>query len=195
MKKTIAICAVVLVFSLIFAGCCQRQKDMQALEELAQTGEKLQEVYETGSQEEIAKAEAEAAGDYMDVYMEGLMEKGAQYELKEYEQTEGIDAPEGFPGELIYKNGKITEASDSSDAYYINKSITIKTTDELKTVKDHYKNLLSGSLWTIDSQSTEAYGASYSAVNQNTGLEVDVDIYSDMYSKLVSVSVYCMGDK
>jgi hypothetical protein len=103
-----------------------------------------------------------------------------------------VDAPSDFPMDLIYGKGKITSSSDSGDESYINKSIDIETTEDLKTVKDFYKNLFSQPTWKLTSQSNESDSASYYATD-SAGIEANVYAYIDTYSKIVTISISYSG--
>ncbi|MFA5843167.1 MAG: hypothetical protein WC882_05900 [Candidatus Gracilibacteria bacterium] len=121
-----------------------------------------------------------------------MIDAEMQYELDEFEQTDAIDPPAGFPLGFLYANGKVVGMSNDGDEYYINKSVTIKTTDDSKTVKAFYKNILVAP-WEITSQSSDGSNTYYYATHSETGMEIDVSIYADSYSKLVEIDVYYSG--
>jgi hypothetical protein len=144
------------------------------------------------AQEEISKNYDENDPEAATKMMEAYAEYGAQVELDEFEKTEAIDAPSYFPTALIYSKGKITESSDSGDESYINKSITIETTENLKTVKEFYKNLFSQLTWKLTSQSSESDSASFDATD-SAAIDANVYIYASPYSKIVSISITYSG--
>lgn len=180
---------VVMVSAAFFVGCGKTaspsdtasKEEVEDLNDFMTAQQKLAETYDPNDPANAAKM------------MESYVEFGAQMELQEFEKAEAVDAPIGFPSSLIYDKGKITGSSDDGDESYINKNITIKTTEDLKTVKEFYKNLFSQASWKITSQSSEGSGASYNAKDA-ANLEASVDISSDMYSKLVSIYVWYSGD-
>lgn len=195
MKKTLAVLTVVMISAMLFAGCGKTEsplgtasplgatskEEAQALGDFVAAQQKLAETYDPNDPAAAVKM------------METYAEFGAQMELQEFEKSESVDAPSGFPSSLIYGKGKITESSDDGDESYINKSITIKTTEDLKTVKEFYKNLFSQASWKITSQSSESSGASFTAKDA-ANLEASVDISADTYSKLVNVYIWYSGD-
>ncbi|MFA5792282.1 MAG: hypothetical protein WC897_00230 [Candidatus Gracilibacteria bacterium] len=150
------------------------------LSDLMEAQQKITETYDENDPEAVAKM------------MEAYAEYGAQVELDEFKNTEAVDAPIGFPPSLIYDNGKVTSASDSTEENYIYESITIETTDDLKTVKAFYKNLFSESYWRLTSQSSESDSASYDATD-SANIDTYVYIYADPYSKLVSIDITYSG--
>lgn len=126
-------------------------------------------------------------------YPQDLIDAGIQYELNEFEQTEAIDPPEGFPLGFLYPSGKVVGMSDDSDEYYIYKSVTIKTTDDVTDVKSFYKNILVDP-WDITSQSVDGGNIYYYTENSETGMMMDVSIYADdLYSALVEIALYYSG--
>lgn len=153
----------------------------QNVADLARIGEKASEAANTNSPEAIA----EAIGQYADF--------ASKIELQQFEKVQPVDAPEGFPKDLIYANGKLTESSDDSSESYLNKDISIKTTESLTTVRDFYKNLLGKDPWKITSQSNDADSSSIYAKNKD-GMEVSVRVSGSQYSKLVEVSIDYSGD-
>lgn len=189
MKKPLAFLIVVAVVAALFAGCGATESPAETaskeavknLSDLVAAQQKLGENYDPNDPAAVAKV------------MEGYAKFGAQMELQELDKAESVDAPSDFPSSLIYSKGKITESSDDGDASYINKSITIKTTEDLKTVKEFYKNLFSQAPWKITSQSSESGGASYKAKDA-LNREASVDISSDPYSKIINVRVWYSGD-
>lgn len=192
MKKNLAVLMTAMVIIALFAGCgkatdstdTSTDTSKEAAKDMADFAEAQQKLAETYDPNDPA-----AAAKMMETYAEF----GAQMELKEFKKAEAVDAPNGFPLSLIYDEGKITESSDDGDATYINKSITIKTTKDLKTVKEFYKNLLSQTPWRITSQSSVSDGASYNAKDA-ADIEASVDISSDPYSKLVDIRIWYSGD-
>lgn len=188
MKKKFAILMVVMVATTLFAGCGKTESPEETaskeavknLTDLAVAQQKLGETYDPNDPAAAMKM------------METYAEFGAQMELQELEKAEAVDAPSDFPSSLIYGEGKITYSSDDGDAEYINKGITIKTTEDIKTVKEFYKNLFSQTPWKIISQSSESDGASYKAKDA-ANLEASVDISSDPYSKIVDVDIWYSG--
>ena len=172
----------------LFAGCgtenpaeTASKEAVKNLTDLVATQQKLGETYDPNDPAAAAKV------------METYAKFGAQMELQEFEKAEAVDAPSDFPSSLIYGKGKITESSDDGDESYINKSVTIKTTEDVKTVKEFYKNLFSQIPWKITSQSSESGGASYKAKDA-ANLEASVDISSDPYSKIINVRIWYSGD-
>lgn len=154
--------------------------EIKDLSDLMKAQQKIGEAYDENDPEAAAKM------------MEAYAELEGQMALQEFEKTEAMDAPSDFPTDLIYGEGKITSSSDSGDEGYINKSIDIETTEDLKTVKDFYKNLFSQSTWKLTSQSNESDGASYNATD-TAGIEANIYIYTDTYSKIVTISVSYSG--
>lgn len=158
--------------------------DKEAVEnfaDLAKAQQKIAENYDENDPEAAVKM------------METYAEFGAKMELQEFEKMEAVDAPSDFPSGLIYGKGKITSSSDSGDESYINKSITIETTESLKAIKDFYKNLFSQPTWKLTSQSSESGGASYDATD-SANIGANVYISSDSYSKIVNISVSYSGE-
>jgi hypothetical protein len=203
MRKNIAILTMMVVFVTLFAGCnnaanpanpatnsaskdgssntnTPSQIAAQDLMDLAEAQQKIATTYDENDPAAVAKV------------METYAEYGAKSDLRDFESAESFDAPSGFPSGLIYGKGKITQSSDDGDESYINKSITIKTTEDVKVVRDFYKNLLSQAPWKITSQSSESGGASYEAVD-SANIQATVDIAVDQYSKIVSVNIYYSG--
>ena len=180
MKKSLAILIVILISAVLFAGCGTASPAETASKEAAKN---LTDLVAIDPNDPAAAAKM----------METYAKFGAQMELQEFEKAESVDAPSNFPSSLIYGKGKITESSDDGDESYINKSVTIKTTEDVKTVKDFYKNLFSQTPWKITSQSSESGGASYKA-KDSANLEASVDISSDPYSKIVNVRIWYSGD-
>ena len=188
MKKILAILTIMIVAVTLFAGCgtenpaeTASKEAVKNLTDLVATQQKLGETYDPNDPAAAAKV------------METYAKFGAQMELQEFEKAEAVDAPSDFTSSLIYGKGKITESSDDGDESYINKSVTIKTTEDVKTVKEFYKNLFSQIPWKITSQSSESGGASYKAKDA-ANLEASVDISSDPYSKIINVRIWYSGD-
>lgn len=188
MKKYLAILTVVLISAAFFAGCGKEspaetanKEAVKNLTDLVETQQQLGEDYNPNDPAALAKM------------MEGYAKLGAQVEVQEFEKAESVDAPSDFPSSLIYGKGKITNSSDDGNESYINKSITIKTTEDIKTVKEFYKNLFSQTPWKITSQSSQSDGASYKA-RDAADIEASVDISADPYSKIVNVSIWYSGD-
>lgn len=188
MKKNLAFLMVIAVIAALFAGCGAQspaetasKEAVKNLSDLVATQQKLAENADPNDPAAVAKV------------MEGYAKFGAQMELQEFEKAEAVDAPSNFPASLIYSKGKLTESSDDGDESYINKSITIRTTEDMKTVKEFYKNLFSQAPWKITSQSSESGGASYKAKN-SADIEASVDISVDEYSKIVDVRIWYSGD-
>lgn len=188
MKKKLAILMVAMIAVTFLAGCSKAESPAETaskeavknLTDLAAVQQKLGENYNPNDPADVAKA-TEAYGKF-----------GAQMELQEFEKAEAVDAPSGFPPSLIFGKGKITQSSDSSDEGYINKDITIKTTEDMKTVKEFYKNLFSQTPWKITSQSSEGGGFSYK-VKDAANIEASVNMSSDPYSKIVSITIWYSG--
>lgn len=181
MKKKFAILTAVLIVAALLAGCGKTTSPS-----------------DTASREAMKNLTDLAANNPNDPataakVMENYAQFGAQMELQEYEKAEAVDAPSGFPSSLIYGRGKVTESSDDSSDSYLNKSITIKTTEDIKTVKDFYKNLFSQTPWRITSQSSASDGASYDAKDA-ANIEASVDISSNPYSKILNIYVSYSGD-
>jgi hypothetical protein len=188
MKKKFALLAVGLMVTALFVGCGKKQSSeevakkeaVKALTDFATAQQKIGQNIDPNDPAAVAKT------------MENYAEFGAKLELQDFEKSEAVDAPSDFPSSLVYGKGKITSSSDSSNESYINKSITIKTTDDLKAAKDFYKNLFSKTPWKIASQSSEADGASYTA-NDSNNFEASVYISSNTYSKIVEVQITYSG--
>jgi len=151
------------------------------LAEYAEAQQKIQEAYNENDPEAAAKM------------MEAYAELGSKMELREFEAAESLDPPSDFPKDLIFDKGKITSASDDGDESYLNKSITIETTESLKTVRDFYKNLFSQPTWDLSSQSSDGSSSSFEATD-SANISASVSISSDMYSKIISVSIYYSGE-
>lgn len=189
MKKKFAIIMVATVTTTLLAGCGNKEnaaeiaskEAVKNLADLAAVQQKLGETYNPNDPAAVAKM------------METYGKFGATLELQEFEKAEAVDAPSDFPSSLIYGKGKITSSSDEGSTEYINKSITIKTTDDIKIVKEFYKNLFSKTPWKITSQSSQSDGASYNAKDA-AELEASVDISSDSYSKIVSTRIQYSGN-
>ncbi len=188
MKKTLTGSVLVVAVMAFFVGCGTKSTEEAAKEEVIKNLTDLAEVQQDiGANYDPNDPEATAK------IMQDYAELGAQMELDEFEKIESLDLPSGFPSSLVYGKGKVTSVSDDGDETYVNQSITIQTTEDVKTVKDFYKNLLSQSAWKITSQSSESGGASYSVTETATNLEAGIDITSDAYSKLVSVYIWYSG--
>lgn len=179
---------VVLASAALFAGCGKEspaetanKEAVKNLADLVETQQQLGENYNPNDPAAVAKM------------MEGYAKLGAQVEVQEFEKAEAVDPPSNFPSALIYSKGKITESSDDGDESYINKEITIKTTEDIKTVKEFYKTLFAQPTWKLTSQSSESGGASYKA-KDSANIEASVDISVDAYSKLVNVRIWYNGD-
>lgn len=188
MKKKFAAVAMIITFAILVSGCAKEtpaetagKEVVKSLSDMAAVQQKLGESYNPNDPAAIAKV--------MDTYGK----YGAQVELQELEKAEAVDAPVGFPTSLVYSKGKMTESSDEGDEGYVNKSITIKTTEDMKIVKEFYKNLLSQAPWKITSQSSESTSAAYKAKN-NAGYEVNVDMSSDPYSKIINIRIWYTGN-
>lgn len=188
MKKKFAAVAMIITFAILVSGCAKEtpaetagKEVAKSLSDMAAVQQKLGESYNPNDPAAIAKV--------MDTYGK----YGAQVELQELEKAEAVDAPVGFPTSLVYSKGKMTESSDEGDEGYVNKSITIKTTEDMKIVKEFYKNLLSQAPWKITSQSSESTSAAYKAKN-NAGYEVNVDMSSDPYSKIINIRIWYTGN-
>lgn len=180
MKKLLLISVLVLAF--VLTGCGAKNEtstgpgvfdSMKGLKEAADLGKAM----EAGSEKDATKA------------LENLANLGADMEKKEFDKTEAVDAPSGFPNEFVYSGGKIIESNDDSNgANTKNLRIKIRTADELSKVKDFYKKVMAENGWKINSQSNESTGASLDAKkDENTTLSVDIS--SNQYSKLVDVNV------
>jgi len=197
----------VMAIVVLFVGCGKAESPLEAAskeaaKDLAATQPDISSTGSTGeikdlsdymaAQQKIGEAYDENDPEAVAKMMEAYAELGAEMELREFEEVEAVDAPSDFPPSLIYGKGKITSSSDSGDESYINKSITIETTESLKTVKDFYKNLFSQPTWDLTSQSSESDGASYDATD-SAGIEASVYIYADTYSKLVSIDISYSG--
>lgn len=188
MKKNFIILMMLAIVATFFAGCSKEEKLEQEaikdLNDLTTAQQKLVEGTETLDPNDPA---------YTAKMMENYAQYGAQIDLQEFEKAESVDAPSDFPSELIYKSGKITESSENSSDSYIDKNITIRTTDGVKAVKDFYKNLFTQPGWQITSQSSASDGASYSATD-SAAIGVSVDITYSPYSKIVDVYVRYSGE-
>ncbi|MBU1151531.1 hypothetical protein KJ632_01735 [Patescibacteria group bacterium] len=215
MKKILLVLVVLIGVVVFLVGCGKTDKlSDEGGKDLAKNSESGSSAIQSGAEDtgyfggaggefsefaDFAEAQQEIMENYdendpeaMAKMMEVYADYGAKMELKEFEDTEAVDAPSDFPSDLIYSGGKITQASDSSDEEYISKDITIETTDDFKSVKDFYKNLFSQSMWQITSQSSESGGASYEVTN-SADLDASVYIESDPYSKIVAISISYSG--
>jgi len=191
MKKLFILCLII-ALPLLIGGCGKKSevglggavdtaKNIQKMNEIGSAAQKAQE---SGNPEDMAKA------------VEKYGELAAQLELSQFDKSEAVDAPAGFPKELIYQSGKLLESSDSSDDTYIDEDITIKSTDEPAKIKEYYKNLLSSGDWKLTDQSSASDSADYTAKNSATGLQAQVNIsYNQLSSKLVEIKIYYSGDK
>ncbi|MFH1284518.1 MAG: hypothetical protein ABIH78_02930 [Candidatus Peregrinibacteria bacterium] len=184
MKRNLVVLTMVIAVVALFSGCGKTVTPQEAISQqasdLATAQQKIAETYDPNDPESTAEI------------MQSYAELGAQMELQDFENAEAVDPPSDFPSNLIYDKGKITSSSDNGDETYVNKSVTIQTTEDFKTVKDFYKNLFSQASWKITSQSSESGGASY-GVTDSSGFEASVDISSDPYSKLVTIYVWYSG--
>jgi hypothetical protein len=188
MKRNLTILMVVLASAALFAGCGKEspaetanKEAVKNLADLVETQQQLGENYNPNDPAAVAKM------------MEGYAKLGAQVEVQEFEKAEAVDAPSDFPSSLIYGKGKITSSSDDGYESYINKSVTIKTTEDIKAVKEFYKNLFSQTPWKITSQSSQSDGASYKA-KDSADIEASVTISVNPYSNIVEVSIWYAGD-
>lgn len=189
MKRNFAILTMMVIVAALFAGCgatggpagTVSNETAKNLADIAATQQKIAENYDLNDPAAAAKM------------MEAYGQFGAQMELQEFNKAESVDAPSDFPSSLIYGKGKVTESSDDSSDSYVNKKVIIKTTEDVKTVKDFYKNLFSATPWKITSQSSQSDGASYYA-KDSANFEANADISTDPYSKIVTVHVYYSGD-
>jgi len=196
MRKTsiLAVSAVASILVLTGAGCGPKPPSqtaetrgpsaldvVQNAAELAKIGEQAAKAANANSPE----ATAAALGQYMDY--------AAKIELQQFEKTESVDAPSDFPRDLIYGKGKIVSASDDSSETYLSAQIGVKTTDDLKTVRDAYKAILSKDPWKITSQSNDTDSSDFEATDKD-GRDVSVSIRADQYSKLVEISIRYSGD-
>lgn len=180
--------AVVLVVAALFVGCGKKESPaeiankeaVKTLTDFAVAQQKIGQNIDPNDPAAVAKT------------MENYAELGAKLDLQDFENAEAVDAPAGFPSSLFYSKGKITSSSDSSDESYLNKSITIKTTDDFNTVKDFYKNLFSKAPWKITYQSTVGIAASYTAKNAS-GFEVVLDMSLNTYSKVLEIQITYSG--
>ncbi|MFA4814824.1 MAG: hypothetical protein WC924_02340 [Candidatus Gracilibacteria bacterium] len=191
MKKNFLVLTMVLAIVALFVGCGRAGNPSDAtgsdtadeeadVSDLLEAQQEIAENYDPNDPESVADA------------MEAYAEYAAQIELEEFEEMEAVDAPEYFPEALIYNKGKITESSDYGDEGYIDKSITIETTEDLKTVKEFYKDLFSQMTWDLTSQSSESDSASFDATD-SAAIDAYIYIYADPYSKLVRISVSYSG--
>ncbi len=194
MKKNLAVLMMVVSIVAVITGCGKAVNpleaamkeadsgagDMESYADIVEAQQKVQEIYDEN--------DPEAGVKMLEIYAE----LGAKEELREFENAEAIDAPSNFPSELIYKKGKITSASESGDETYINKDITIQTTEDFKTVKDFYKNLFSQAGWKITSQSSSGSSAYYETTDPS-GMTATVDISIYDYSKITTITIYYSG--
>lgn len=208
MKKTLLVFTMVVAIAVFFVGCGKEVipsdtsdeesssdtdtsdeesssdttsvGEVKDLADLVEAQQKIAENYDENDPEAIAKM------------MESYAELEGQMALQEFEKTEAVDAPSDFPSSLIFDKGKITSSSDNSDESYISKDIDIETTEDLKTVKDYYKNLFSELTWDLTSQSSGSDEASYYATD-SANIEAGVYIYADTYSKIVTISISYSG--
>ena len=190
MTKKVLLLSLVLILTLVLSACGKKTQDNELgvldiaknVNDYAKLGHDLQKAQESGD-------------------ISGAMEKVAKFQAdfakQEYEKAQAIDAPAGFPKDLIYNEGKILEVEDSSDETYIDQSVSIKSQAEGLVVKDFYKNLLSSGTWKITSQSAASDSASFSAKDSNSGLSVSVDIYfgNTMNYPLTEISIDYSGEK
>ncbi|MFA6521325.1 MAG: hypothetical protein WCT53_03000 [Candidatus Gracilibacteria bacterium] len=187
MKKKFAALMVVALAATLFAGCGKETPAETASKDAVKALTDL-----TVAQQKLGNLDPNDPASAAKV-METYANLGAQMELQEFEKAEAVDPPSNFPSALIYSKGKITESSDDGDESYINKEITIKTTEDIKTVKEFYKTLFAQPTWKLTSQSSESGGASYKA-KDSANIEASVDISVDAYSKLVNVRIWYNGD-
>lgn len=180
--KKIVIISFAFALAILLSGCGQKTAQPSILDQVKgqQAAQNLGQALQTGNTNDVQNS------------LQNIAELGAQYELKEFESTESVDAPKGFPKDLIYSSGKITEASDSSSDSYTDLNVTVKTTDELSKVKDFYKNALASSGWKITSQSNTSTGASFDATASN-GFTVNIYINRESYSKLTEAQISYTG--
>ncbi|MBI5412134.1 hypothetical protein HZA43_03070 [Candidatus Peregrinibacteria bacterium] len=155
-----------------------------ATQALTDVAKNIEEAQKNGDLQKQTEAVQKVADSYAKL--------GAQFELNDYDKLESVDLPDGFPSELVYKEAKATQSSDSSNESYIDKSLTLKTKASFKDVKDFYKTLFSAAPWKITSQSSESGQASYEA-QQSNGISVGVRISSDAYSSLTEISLQYSG--
>lgn len=179
MKKLLLISVLALAF--VLAGCGAKKEtstgpgvldSMKGLKEATDLGKAM----EKGSEQDATKA------------LENLANLSADMEKKEFDKTEAVDAPSGFPSEFIYSSGKIVESNDDSSDGTKNLKIKIRTTDELAKVKDFYKKILAENGWKLTSQSNTSDGASLEA-KKDDNTTVSADISTSQYSKLVDINV------
>lgn len=189
MKKTVLLLILVLLVTLTLGGCGKKTNEPTVLEtakdykQAMDVGQQLQQAQESGDQDDMAEA------------MQGLMDFGSDIEIREFEKIDSLGLPQGFPANLNYSNGKVVGATNNSDETYIDQSIEIKTTDEFKNVKDHYRDVLSKEPWQIKSESVQSNSASYSANQGSDDFEVEVYIQDNQYSKIVEIDVDYFGVK
>jgi len=178
--------------AVVLTGCGKKAADnglgildtAKGVGQLADVGKDFEKAQATGNPEDLAKA------------MQNYGEVAATFEEKEFDKAEAVDAPAGFPKELIYSAGKILEAEDSSDDNYVDWHIKIKAKEDGKATRDYYKNLFSASAWKITNQSAESTSASFTAKNGDSGYTAEVEVNFPQYgSKLTEIQVYYRGDK
>jgi hypothetical protein len=189
-KKVLILVVGVLILPLLLAGCGKKNQESnlgaldtaKAVQGMGEVSKDFEKAQQSGNPEDMAKA------------MQNYSEVVANLELAEFDKAEAVEPPTNFPKELIYKDGKVMESEDNSSEGYIDLSVTIKTKDDSKKVKDYYKDLFSGSGWKITSQSSGSDSANFVAKNSN-GLAASVDLsFYQMGSKLVVINVYYRGD-
>ena len=200
MKKSIFFGTVLLIGLLAFAGCGisvvknQTTPGTEGSTSTDGTTTPSTNTTTTTTSDEDIPPPSDNPADYLNnFYTQDIVQTMIQQELYEFEQTDAIDPPAGFPLGFLYANGKVVGMSDDSDEYYIYKSVTIKTTDDATDVKSFYKNILVDP-WDITSQSVDGGNVYYYATNSETSMEIDVSIYSDdLYSELVEIDIYYSG--
>lgn len=185
MKSWLKVLVLVVVITLPLGGCFKSPEEKAA----EQAAEELSKVFG-----DLAKLSEDGEMNPEDS-LKGFMELGMEMEQSEFEGQESLDVPSNFPSELLYKsNAKVTSVSDTSSDDYIYVSLTVKTTDSADEVKNFYKALLKdGGNWKVTGESSSA---GYYSLDAQTLDDVedyrslDVDVYSNEYSKLVEINLY-----
>jgi hypothetical protein len=185
MKNWLKILALVVVITLPLGGCFKSPEEKAAEQAAKELSKVFGDLAKMGEDGELNPEDS----------LKGFMELGMEMEKSEFEKQENLDVPSKFPSELLYKsNSKVTSVSDSSSGDYVYVSLTIKTSDSVDQVKSFYKSLLKdGGNWKVTSESTSAGYYSLDAQTPDDVEDyhsVDLDIYSNEYSKLVEITLY-----
>ena len=173
MKNLSKLGLLVVVMSLALVGCGKKDNEPTAFDSLKNLKD-LSEAVQSGDDAATTNA---------------ITQMVADAELKEYSDTKPVDAPENFPENLIYNDGKIISASDNSSGSDFDLSIDIKTTDDLDKVKEFYKKVLEEDSWKITNQTNRSDGADYSATKNEGNQSLSLYISRYQMSKITEISL------